>query len=99
MKPTTKDHVPPRNLFPTPPPTGLITVPACDDCNGGESKDDEWFRLTLSIREKVKGNADREAIIPTVERSMARSAAKGFARGVRAKIHHVPRYTPEGIYI
>jgi hypothetical protein len=77
----------------------LITVPACEDCNGGASPDDEWFRLALSIRENVKGNPARDAIVPVVERSMMKSAAPGFAQGVQANIHHVPRFTESGIFV
>src|SRR5271165_919227 len=42
---TTSDHVPPKNLFIPPRPTDLITVPACEICNGGTSTLDEEFRV------------------------------------------------------
>lgn len=40
---TTREHVPPKNLFKKPRPDNLITVPACENCNSGSSKDDEYF--------------------------------------------------------
>ena len=43
----TKDHVPPRNLFPK-PHLGLITVPSCAGCNGSFKLDDEYFRLAIT---------------------------------------------------
>lgn len=46
---TTKDHVPPKNLFPKPRPQDLITVPACACCNNGSSVEDEDFRTYLSL--------------------------------------------------
>src|SRR5579883_1467965 len=44
----TKDHVPPKNLFPDPKPKNLITVACCANCNAKFSKDDEAFRLWAS---------------------------------------------------
>lgn len=46
---TGRDHVPPRNIFPRPWPSDLITVPACDVCNGGSSPNDEEFKVGLSL--------------------------------------------------
>ena len=40
----TRDHVPPRNIFPEPRSSDLITVPSCEGCRRGWSKDDEYFR-------------------------------------------------------
>jgi hypothetical protein len=46
---TTRDHVPPRGIFAEPRPRDLITVPACLFCNHGYSKEDEAFRVYLSL--------------------------------------------------
>lgn len=46
----TKDHVPPKGIFARPLPADLITVPACEECNKGSSKEDEEFRAMLGIR-------------------------------------------------
>lgn len=43
----TKDHVPPRNLFPAPRPSDLVTVPACKPCNKSFELDDEYFRIAV----------------------------------------------------
>ncbi len=43
-----RDHIPPKGIF-LPPRPSLITVPACDKCNQGSSKDDEKFRAYLSM--------------------------------------------------
>ncbi|SRR6266436_5899496 len=45
----TKDHVPPKGIFPKPRPK-LITVPACLRCNASSSKIEEAFRVYLSLR-------------------------------------------------
>ncbi len=44
----TRDHLPPRNLFPDPRPSDLITVPCCQRCNHEAHDDDEYFRLVVS---------------------------------------------------
>jgi hypothetical protein len=55
----TRDHVPPKTIFPKLWPLGLITVPAYLKCNQDNSKDDEYFRLPLSVR---RGLSDHPAI-------------------------------------
>lgn len=47
---STRDHVPPKNLFPEPRPSDLITVPACCECNNGSSVEDEDFRTYLALQ-------------------------------------------------
>ena len=44
----TKDHIPPKNLFPSPKPTNLITVWCCKKCNEKFSLIDESFRVFTS---------------------------------------------------
>lgn len=46
---TTVDHVPPKGIFPKPRPANLVTVPACFRCNHVASKNDEKFRVYLSL--------------------------------------------------
>lgn len=45
----TKEHVPPRSIFPKPYPDNLIYVLACKKCNSSYSKDDEYLRDVFSI--------------------------------------------------
>jgi len=44
----TREHVPPKSLFPRPRPSNLSTVPCCNKCNNSASKDDEYFRFACS---------------------------------------------------
>ncbi|MDB5309090.1 MAG: hypothetical protein JWO38_3292 [Gemmataceae bacterium] len=39
----TRDHVPPKALFPKPRPGNLVTVPACFRCNSSAGLDDDYF--------------------------------------------------------
>jgi hypothetical protein len=45
----TKEHIPQRSLFPDPKPENLITVPSCQQCNQGFSKDEEYFLCWLAL--------------------------------------------------
>lgn len=44
----TRDHIPPKGLFPRPRPSNLHTLPCCEGCNNRASGDDEYFRLAVS---------------------------------------------------
>ncbi len=44
----TKDHIPPKNLFPSPKPTNLATVLCCKKCNEKYTLVDESFRIFVS---------------------------------------------------
>lgn len=44
----TQDHIPPKNLFPLPRPTDLITIPCCKKCNEEFCLIDESFRVFVS---------------------------------------------------
>jgi hypothetical protein len=46
---TTRDHVPPKCLFPEPLPANLTTVPACQACNNEASGADEALRNILVL--------------------------------------------------
>lgn len=44
----TKDHIPPRGIFPRPLPSNLVTMPCCLKCNQSFHADDEYFRTVVS---------------------------------------------------
>lgn len=48
MRPVTREHVPPKNLFLAPRPLNTITVPVCEPCNHGYHLDDEYFRVYVA---------------------------------------------------
>lgn len=48
VKPLTREHVPPKNLFLSPRPTNTITVRLCESCNHGYHLDDEYFRVYVT---------------------------------------------------
>lgn len=96
--PLTEDHIPPQNLFPKPRPANLISVPSCDSCNGGASKDDEYFRLCLTVVENAKGQPARDAVFPSVLRSLVRPEAKGFSTSFWNDTARADRLSPSGLW-
>jgi hypothetical protein len=55
----TRDHVPPKGLFPKPRPTNLPTIACCFRCNNGAAKDVEYFRLATSLLLNRNKQGDR----------------------------------------
>jgi hypothetical protein len=99
QKPVTADHVPPKNLFDRPFPPNLLTVPACFDCNGGFTKDDEYFRIALTVTDKAKGQRAREAVLPTVMRGINSTKAGRFRATLLSGTQIAPRYSPSGLFL
>jgi hypothetical protein len=95
----TEDHIPPRNLFPKPRPPNLIKVPSCDSCNCGASRDDEYFRLCLTVREDLKGHPARDAVLPSVLRSLNKAEAIGFSKAFWNQMVSAERVLPIGLWL
>jgi hypothetical protein len=92
--PTTRDHIPPRAIFPTPRPGDLITIPSCVSCNQGASDRDELFRAYLSLHVGVD--------TPSTSR-LWEPALRGIQRNRRlhqrllAEMERVWLMTPSGV--
>jgi len=83
----TSDHIPPKSMFGT-KPSNLITVPACPECNGGSSTDDEYFRLIASEVDTAT-HPDAQKASEAIVRSMARPQASGFREALRKSIYGI----------
>lgn len=94
---TTDDHVPPKGLFPSPRPSNLVSVPCCSPCHRGFSKDDEYFRLALSMRWDTSEAArePRDAAMRGLHRPQGRRFMRSFIRGVR----EVEVRSPAGLFV
>jgi hypothetical protein len=94
---TTDDHVPPKSLFRSPRPSNLVTVPCCLPCHRTFGKDDEYFRLAISLRWDVSSAAKepQEAALRSLWRPQGRRFARGFLRSVR----EVEVRSPAGLVI
>lgn len=95
---TTKDHIIPKTLIPSPRPTNLLTVAACQECNGSFSKDEQYLRDRLAA---VIGNPDdyRQDMWDKAWQSMQQVRAKGRKIGVFRDVLQldVAVLSPEGI--
>lgn len=92
----TKDHVPPKGIFPKPRPVNLITVPACPKCHAQTSKDDEYFRNTLNIREDLSCHPGVLAVQPTVLRSFSNPNKSGMLAEFLKSIRLMAETSPVG---
>ncbi len=95
----TKDHVPPKNLFPAPRPSNLVSVPACKTCHGNTSKDDEYFRLKISMRDGIGSNPAARATWSRAFYSLSRSQATGLRTRFLSDLRYVNLKTPSGLYV
>ncbi len=93
---TTRDHIPPKNLFAKPRPSNLITVPACEACNGDTKLDDEYFRLMVASAHGVNKAASRVVFQRIIPRSKDRPALlKNFMDECRS----IDMFSSGGIYV
>ncbi len=100
---TTVDHVPPQGLYPQGADRSvLFTVPACQPCNNGLSKDEEWFRLFLATAALDESPLASDIFMDKIKRSMVREeqvvAGQPFLHGHLAKLKLVDIVTPSGLY-
>ncbi len=96
---TTRDHVPPQCLFAKPLPSDLITVPCCQVCNQRASKDDEYFRTTLAMRDDLFDLPEVNSLAESALRSFARPAQQGLARKLLQTARPIERYSNGGLYL
>ena len=73
----TRDHIPPKNLFPRPRPrpSDLLTVPAYLRCNNGDSEEDEHFRTYLSLQIGHESDITKKLWEGGAKRSLMRRTA------------------------
>jgi hypothetical protein len=88
----TVDHIPPKNLFPDPKPSNLITVPCCLRCNQKAAKDDEYFRTVITMREDIAKHPEAMRVLPAVQRGLRRPTGfrKAFGSCVTKVRFQVP---------
>lgn len=98
-QPLTDDHIPPKNLFPRPRASNLITVPCCENCRAGWSKDDEYFRAAILSSAKVSENPLAQGAIDSLLRSFRREKHKKFSRNILRNIKEIEVVTKAGIFL
>ena len=91
----TRDHVPPKNLFPAPRPSDLVTVPACRECNNGASVEDEDFRTYLSLQIGRQNHLTEKLWFDGAKKSLARR--RSLQQQILASLRPVQVQTKAGI--
>ena len=94
----TDDHVPPQALCSKPRPIDLVVVPACVSCNGGASKDDEYFKTVMILKDRAGSHPEAVSVRPSVFRGLAMSKKVTFARRLMAGVRQIDVKTPAGLY-
>jgi hypothetical protein len=82
----TRDHIPPKGLFPTPRTGDLVTVPACYSCNKSFELDDQYFVTSIGLRDGVRRTREGKQFVGKVMRSLQRPAAAKFAGMIASQI-------------
>lgn len=92
----TKDHVPPEGFFPKPKPTNLIKVPACESCNNGASKDEEWLLAILMFTDAGVSKAGKKHWDQKLHRMYRKN--HGLRRKIAKSLQKVNLFTPMGLF-
>ena len=99
FKAQTRDHIPPKGLFPKPLPSDLITVPCCEECRAGGSQDDEYFRAVLLAADNLENDPRAQKQIDIVSRSLRNPKKIGFGRMISRSLSEVEITTKAGIIL
>lgn len=97
--PLSVDHVPPRCLFGSPTPNDLIKVPACLLCNQGASKDDEYLKTMLVLKDRAGDHPEALAVRPGVFRSLEMPEKLGLRIAIARTLRKVSAHTRGGLYL
>ncbi len=95
----TRDHVPPKALFPEPRPDDLVTVPCCESCRRTQSADDEYFRTMIAMREDAAAHPAAAAILKKVHRSLRRPEHRKLTAALLASTKDVAMRSLAGLYV
>lgn len=95
----TKDHVPPKSIFPRPLPNDLITVPCCRKCNKGFEKDDRYFATILSLRANTQDSVLGRALLEKNMRGLRRIEERRFRQYIKNSLTLFPVISDGGIYL
>jgi hypothetical protein len=74
-------------------------VPCCDACREGTSKDDEYFRIALSVRMDASSHPSLAALKPKILRGLGRAEAERFTKHIESLTKREIRSTPSGLLV
>jgi len=96
IRPLSREHVPPKNLFSKPRPSDLITIPCCDTCNNAASKDDEYFRLAITTGINPSLFPNEFAVSIDAILKLGKPRKLGLAKTMLASFRKESIHTPGG---
>jgi hypothetical protein len=92
----TKDHVPPKCLFPPETRVNLITVHACSNCHDSYKLDDEYFRVMLSIRSDLPIGPESQFLRDQTQKTLNNPEAIKFRQTFETFIAILNRNSSDG---
>ena len=95
----TDDHIPPQCLFGKPRPHDLVKIPSCMRCNNEASRDDEYFKTILVLKDKAGDHPEAVAIRPSVMRALRKAKKQAFARSIVRRSSPISIMSPAGLYV
>lgn len=96
---TTKDHVPPKCLFPKPRPNNLVTVPCCSSCNSQASLDDQYFKIMMASRREAQEHPASAALLATLRERFANPKSRGLVTMILNGLHRAEVRSSAGLVI
>ena len=94
---STRDHVPPQNLFPTPKPVNMVTVPCCEDCQARFKKDEDVFMAWITFGPAGESPAGKLLWEQKLKRTYKKDS--GVKKVIGRSFKQVNLETPGGIYL
>jgi hypothetical protein len=93
----TREHIPPKGLFPQPRPSNLITVPCCAECNHANHQADECFRIFVSGAFNRNKEGEHIWENKVLARTIRNGRQRPFVRKMIRSMIPTGRQTPFGI--
>lgn len=99
VRQVSRDHVPPENLYVPPYVTQLTTVPTCDECDTGTSKDDKYLRVALSYRWDAWAHPSMAALRGVIWAGLERIQSWKFASYIFGRTKWQTVILPTGVAV
>ncbi|MBN1152968.1 MAG: hypothetical protein JXA58_07145 [Dehalococcoidia bacterium] len=95
----TEDHIPPRALWAKPRPKDLVIVPSCSDCNAGASKDDEYFKTMVVLKDGAGLHPEARAITGSVFRALQMPKKAAYRKYILNAVQLQSLRSKGGLYL
>lgn len=93
----TREHIPPRCLFPDDCVEKLLVVHSCRKCNEATAKDDEYLRNTLVMLTPINAHPVLKDLAQKVRRSLRNPASRGLQKQFFDQFYFAERRSTSGL--